>query len=190
MSRITPPLETEASRRVQVGADKGETLRSKQTGKSEKLAPWHPVPTRLVDTVMPRLRDTELRVLLVVLRQTWGWKVDRGAATDKAATDRKIAVKEKASKGKIRGRALVDKQGTKKPVTKHQVTKRRDWLSHRQLCRRTGRGSDAVSAAVAALTASGLIIVEDAGGKPLMTPDERRRCLGRLYFRPGTMWLE
>ena len=39
--------------------------------------PWHPVPTRLVDEVMPALKDTELRVLLVVLRQTWGWQADR-----------------------------------------------------------------------------------------------------------------
>jgi len=170
MSKITPPLEAEASRRVQASADANKTTESEQTGQEEKLASWHPVPTRLVDTVMPRLRDTELRVLLIVLRQTWGWKVDRGAATDKAA-----GIREKA---------------TKKQVAKRQVTKHRDWLSHRQLCRRAGRGSDAVSAAVASLTASGLIIVEDASGKPLTTPEERRRCLDRLYFRPGTMWLE
>jgi len=75
-------------------------------------------------------------------------------------------------------------------LTKHQPTKRRDWLSHSQLCRRTGQRSDAVSAAVASLTASGLIIVEDAAGKPLKTLEERRRCLSRLYFRPGTLWLE
>ncbi len=169
MSEITPPLETEAFRRVQASAGAGETAGSGQTGKSEKLAPWHPVPVRLVDTVMPRLRDTELRVMLVVLRQTWGWKMDRT----------------NVDKPEVVMQACTSKQATHK-----QPTKRRDWLSHRQLCRRTGRGSDAVSAAVASLTASGLIIVEDAGGKPLTTPDERRRCLGRLYFRPGAMWLE
>jgi len=118
-------------------------------------AAWHPVPLRLVDEVMPGLRDTELRVLLVVLRQTWGWRSDR------------LAV-----------------DGTQK----HYEHKRRDWLSHRQLCRRTGRGSDAVSGAVASLTASGLIVVEDAGGRELSTPEARRRCLGRLYFRPGDLW--
>jgi len=138
-----------------------------------------------VDAVMPHLKDTELRIMLIVLRQTWGWKVDRGAATDKA-----VEADGKASTGKAREEKLANNKVTKKQATKHQVTKRRDWLSHSQLCRRTGRGSDAVSAAVAALTASGLIIVEDAGGKPLMTPDERRRCLGRLYFRPGIMWLQ
>ena len=109
--------------------------------------PWHPVPVWLVDEVMPTLKDTELRILLVVLRQTAGWRSDRLGGS-----------------------------------VSH---KRRDWLSHRQLCRRTGRGSDAVSSAVASLTASGLIVVEDAGGKPLATPEERRRCLGRLYFCLG-----
>jgi len=121
-----------------------------------KEAGWHPVPVRLVDAVMPGLRDTELRVLLVVLRQTWGWRAD----------------------GQAGGGAH------------NAAHKRRDWLSHRQLCRRTGRGSDAVSGAVGSLTASGLIVVEDAGGRPLATPEERRRCLGRLYFRPGEVWTE
>ncbi len=169
MSKDTPPLETGASQRVQAGVDRRETTRSKQAGKSEGLASWHPVPIRLVDTVMPHLKDTELRVLLVVLRQTWGWKMDRTSV-------------HKAEAGQ--------QARTSKQTTTKQATKRRDWLSHHQLCRRTGRGSDAVSAAVASLTASGLIIVEDAGGKLLTTPEERRRCLGRLYFRPGNMWVE
>lgn len=166
MSEITPSLEPEAFKQAQADVDTGETTESEQTGKSEKLAPWHPVPVRLVDTVMPRLRDTELRVLLIVLRQTWGWKVDR-TNVDKTEAGKQA-----------------------RPHKTRRATKRRDWLSHRQLCRRTGRGSDAVSAAVASLTASGLVIVEDAGGNPLTTPEERRRCLGRLYFRPGIMWLQ
>jgi len=33
-----------------------------------------PVPNRLLDRVMPGLRDSELRVLLVVVRQTLGWQ--------------------------------------------------------------------------------------------------------------------
>ena len=33
-----------------------------------------PVPNGLLDMAMPRLRDTELRVLLVVVRQTLGWQ--------------------------------------------------------------------------------------------------------------------
>ncbi len=166
MSEITPPLETEASRRVQASPARDETTRSEQTGESGFFAPWHPVPIRLVDEVMPHLKDTELRVLLVVLRQTWGWQADRWSDS-----------------GRHNGRH--------KPLhRKNYGHKRRDWLSHRQLCRRTGRGSEAVSGAVASLSASGLIVVEDAAGNPLMTPEERRRCLGRLYFRAGDMWKE
>ena len=119
-------------------------------GEGMSKAPWHPVPVRLVDEVMPMLKDTELRILLVVLRQTAGWRSDRLAGS-----------------------------------ASH---KRRDWLSHRQLCRRTGRGSGAVSAAVGSLVASGLIAVEDAAGTPLRTAEERRRHLGRTYFRLGTAW--
>ena len=117
-----------------------------------KSASWYPVPVRLVDEVMPRLRDSELRILMLVLRQTAGWKADR----TETGSDRR--------------------------------RKCRDWLSHSQLCRRTGRGSDAVSRAVASLTASGLIVVEDVSGKPLLTSEERRRHLGRLYYRPGVVW--
>ena len=104
-----------------------------------------PLPNRLVDEVLPALKDTELRVLLVVFRQTWGWQVE----------------------GK---------------------RKHRDWLSHAQLCRRTGRGSEPVSKAVDALVRQELIIVEDSAGNAITTPEARRRHLGRLYFRPGDMW--
>jgi hypothetical protein len=102
-----------------------------------------PLPVTLVDEWMPRLRDTELRVMLVVVRQTAGWR----AAPSSPAH------------------------------------KRRDWLSHSQLVRRTGRGSEAVSAAVASLVTRGLLVVEDAKGSPLTSAAERRRHLGRLYFR-------
>jgi hypothetical protein len=33
-----------------------------------------PVPNELIDQAMPLLRDTELRVLLVIARSTLGWK--------------------------------------------------------------------------------------------------------------------
>ena len=126
-----------------------------------KAEAWFPVPIFLVDEVMPRLKDTEWRVLMVVLRQT------AGRQAEPART--------------------VQGQQAAKPTNKSKQppTKRRDWLSHSQLCRRTGRGSGAVSAAIASLTASGLIVVEDAAGMELATPEERRRCLGRLYFRLG-----
>ncbi len=101
-----------------------------------------PVPNVLFDDLLPTLKDTEVRVLLVVLRATLGWR---------------------------------DKEGR---------TKTRDWLSHAQLVRRTGRGSEAVSSAVGVLVRRGLIVVETSGGIPLQTAPERRRHLGRLYFRP------
>ena len=101
-----------------------------------------PVPNALFDDLLPTLRDTELRVLLVVIRQTAGWR---------------------------------DQQGR---------TKARDWLSHRQLVKRTGRGSEAVSGAVDRLARRGLLVVEDSAGTALATPEQRRRHLGRLFFRP------
>ena len=102
-----------------------------------------PVPTVLLDKVMPELRDTELRVLLVVVRQTLGWQVGKDP----------------------------------------RLRKERDWLTQSQLMRRTGRASGAVARAVDALVRRGLIDVLDGAERPLVTAAERRRCLGRLYYR-------
>ena len=181
MSKMTPPPQTETSQPIEASAGARKITESEQVGKRDGLASWHPVPVRLVDTVMPRLKDTELRVLLVVLRQTWGWRADR-TSIHKDGAGTQVRTPEKPMREQV-----FKHQFTKHQPTKHQPTKRRDWLSHSQLCRRTGRGSDAVSAAVASLTASGLIIVEDAAGKALLTPEERRRCLSRLYFRLGVL---
>ena len=41
---------------------------------------WTKLPNFLVDKLLPTLKDTELRVLLVLLRQTAGWN-KTGAAT-------------------------------------------------------------------------------------------------------------
>ncbi len=105
-----------------------------------------PVPNGLLDRVMPTLRDTELRVLLVVVRQTLGW------------------------------------QDGPDPAQR----KEKDWLTQGQLMRRTGRASGAVSRAVDALVRAGLIDVLDRAGNLLKTPAERRRHLGRLYYRLAT----
>ena len=101
-----------------------------------------PFPNALLDEAMPALRDTEWRVLCVVVRATLGW----------------------------RGR---------------QAGKRRasDWLTRGQLRRRTGRQSEALSAAVDALVRRGLIEVSDEDGQPLPTPAMRRRARGRLSYR-------
>jgi len=106
-----------------------------------------PVPNDLLDRVMPTLRDTELRVLLVVVRQTLGWQ-------DGPDPSRR---------------------------------KERDWLTQSQLMRRTGRASEAVSAAIDGLVRARLIEVQDKWGRPLVTPAERRRFLGKLYYR---LWPE
>jgi len=105
-----------------------------------------PVPNGLLDRVMPTLRDTELRILLVVVRQTLGW------------------------------------QDGPDPAQR----KEKDWLTQGQLMRRTGRASGAVSRAVDALVRAGLIDVLDRAGNLLKTPAERRRQLGRLYYRLAT----
>ena len=102
-----------------------------------------PVPNGLLDGAMPRLRDTELRVLLVVVRQTLGWQAG--------------------------------------PETARR--KERDWLTQSQLMRRTGRASGAVARAMDTLVRASLIEVSDRAGAPLGTPAERRRHLGRLYYR-------
>lgn len=109
------------------------------------LSATTPVPNALLDRVMPTLRDTELRVLLVVVRQTLGWQ--EGPSSSQR--------------------------------------KERDWLTQSQLMGRTGRGSGAVAHAVEVLVQAGLIEVQDRTGKPVRTPAERRRHLGRLYYRLG-----
>lgn len=93
-----------------------------------------PVPNLLLDDLMPRLRDTEFRLLLVVLRQTWGWH------------------------------------------------KERDWLTHSQLKRRTGRSSAALSKAISVLVRANLILVRNRSGQILETATERRREQASLYF--------
>jgi len=56
-----------------------------------------------------------------------------------------------------------------------------DWLSHRQLKARTGRGSDAVCSAIDSLVRRDLIAVTDEAGRLLATPAERRRAR-RLFY--------
>lgn len=106
-----------------------------------------PVPNVVLDHLMPTLRDTELRVLLVVIRQTLGWQEQNG------------------------------------DMRTGNQRKWRDYISHSQLCRKTGRASAAVSAAVDSLIRQNLIVVEDVAGRQLYTPEDRRRHLGQQFFR-------
>jgi hypothetical protein len=105
-----------------------------------------PFPNPLLDEVMPKLRDTEWRVLCVIVRQTRGWR---------------------------------------DPHTGRR--KRSDWLTHRQLLRRTGRASAAVCRAIQRLVSNRLIQVHTERGALSLSAADRRRSGARLYYRlhPG-----
>lgn len=107
-----------------------------------------PFPSHLIDQVMPLLKDTEWRILCVIVRQTLGWKVGEG-----------------------------------------RQRKRSDWLTQSQLKARTGRETAALSQAIDTLVRRGLIEVRNDEGEPLLSPEERRRSHGRLFYRlcPGVL---
>ena len=104
------------------------------------LTPFAAFPCVMIDSVMPTLKDTEWRLLCVIVRQTVGW----------------------AANG-------------------HRH-KRRDWMTQSQLIVRTGRNSAAISAALDVLVRRRLVDATDEQGNLLLTPPERRRYSGRLYF--------
>lgn len=60
--------------------------------------------------------------------------------------------------------------------------KTRDWLSHSQLRRRTGRGSDAICHAIDTLVRQELIEVCDKQGQVLATAQQRQRSYSRLFY--------
>lgn len=65
--------------------------------------------------------------------------------------------------------------------------KRRDWLSHSQLRRRTGRSGGAVSLAVDALVRSGLVEATDTLGGNLAGSASRRKAQ-RVYYALAQDW--
>ena len=60
--------------------------------------------------------------------------------------------------------------------------RRRDWISHAQLTRRTGRGGAAVSRALGSLVEAGYLRAESEEGRKLPTARERRAHRGRIYL--------
>jgi hypothetical protein len=104
--------------------------------------PSTPFPNVLLDEIMPTLRDTEWRLLCVIVRATLGWQ----------------------------------------DGNPHR-RKRRDWLTQRQMMKRTGRNTAALSKALDALVRRALVEVTDADGRPLLSGEERRRSRTRLYYR-------
>jgi hypothetical protein len=101
-----------------------------------------PIPAVILDRLLPTLKDTELRILLLVARQTVG----RGG----------------------------------KPM---------DWLAHSQLKTRTGRASEAISAALDSLIQRGLLIATDTRGELLSNSEERRRFRGKVLYQLGPLIL-
>lgn len=74
-------------------------------------------------------------------------------------------------------------QGWHDPATGGRKTS--DWLSHKQLRARTGRGSDAICHAIESLVRKGYIEVKDDKGTLLVTAQERRRNGSRLFYGLG-----
>lgn len=68
-------------------------------------------------------------------------------------------------------------------------TKERDWISHAQMQRRTGRSSVAVSRAVQSLVAKSLIRVENVRGEPLASSQMRQAHFGRVFYAPSALWI-
>ncbi len=102
------------------------------------------IPHLVIREWMPRLKDVELRVLLVVADQTLGWIEDE-------ATGRR---------------------------------KERDWISHSQLCQKTGRGHSAVSQAVKVLIERhGIVDAYNEAGVPLDSARARQTEGFRIYYR-------
>jgi len=63
--------------------------------------------------------------------------------------------------------------------------KERDWLSHAQLQKRTGRSGAPVSRAIDALVKRDLLVVQDEAGMGKGSASERRALRGNLFFRLG-----
>lgn len=93
-----------------------------------------PVPNALFDYYLADLKSSELKVLLVIIRQTLGWK---------------------------------DKNG-------RYGRKENDWISGRQIARKTGCSRRAISAAVEGLAGKNLIEIYDEKGNPLTSPGMRQ----------------
>ncbi len=60
--------------------------------------------------------------------------------------------------------------------------KERDWMSQSQLIAKTGRNSAALSAALDVLVRENLVECQAESGELLLTPQQRRKHRGRVYF--------
>lgn len=102
------------------------------------------IPHIIIREWMPRLKDVELRVLLVVADQTLGWIED----------------------------------------TETGRRKERDWISHYQLRKKTGRGDRAISGAVRVLVEVHRIIEAYSEAGELLDSAYKRCKLGsKIFYR-------
>jgi biotin operon repressor len=107
-----------------------------------------PVPNALFDYYLGDLKLAELKVLLVIIRQTLGWK---------------------------------DKNG-------RFGRKENDWISGRQIARKTGCSRRAISSAVEGLADKNLIEIFDEKGNALKSPGMRQGKTVLIYSLKSTVY--
>jgi len=122
-------------------------VRSQALKRNQMESPLLPnttqIPNAVIDQLMPTLKDVEFRVLMVIIRQTFGWIAD-------------------------------EKTGRRKE---------RDWISHYQLMKKTGRASTSISKAVDSLCKSCLILAYNSDQEELGTAHKRKFNFGPIYYR-------
>lgn len=93
-----------------------------------------PFPNVILDRVMPHLSDTELRVLSVIVRQTFGWHQDRkwlSHALLKRLTGRESAAVSRAIDGLVkRGLVVIRDENDRRVHRAHERRRSRSKLSY------------------------------------------------------------
>jgi hypothetical protein len=98
------------------------------------LTPWTKTPNLVIDKLMPGLKDTEVRVLLVLLRSTVGWNREgQPVAISYASLQARTGRSSEAISNALKS---LDRQGLI-----HIVRKRRDKL--RNIPKKPGSESEA-----------------------------------------------
>jgi len=67
---------------------------------------WTPVPNRLVDDAMPRLRDTEWRLLCIIVRETIGRRDSDGERQRRAWLSQKLLKRKTGRQSEAISRAI------------------------------------------------------------------------------------
>jgi hypothetical protein len=116
------------------------SFEGKTSGSLSALTRTTPVPNRIIDEVMPYLSDTELRVLMVVVRSTLGWQEGTGRKESdwlshrqlQARTGRSSAVVSRAVDGLVkRGLIRVTNEVGRELRDSHERSRSRGRLFYR-----------------------------------------------------------